>query len=59
MTSVPRTTPVESVRELYEQGRLVEAARKEADACDRDGYDVTAAILRDLSNLLNPVSHDA
>ncbi len=35
---------------LYSQGRVVEAARKEADACDRDGYGITASMLRDLAD---------
>lgn len=47
-----RIPPALTARELYEQGRLVEAARREADACDRDGYDITAAILRDLAEIV-------
>jgi len=39
-----------SARELFEAGELVAAARKEADACEKDGYWVTAGILRDLAD---------
>lgn len=45
--------PVEkgaSVRELLAQGELVAAARREADFAERDGYDVTADLLRQLAD---------
>lgn len=37
-------------RKAYERGDLVMAARIEADACERDGYDLTAAMLRELAD---------
>lgn len=39
-------------RDLYEAGDLLGAARKEAAACDRDGYDLTARMLRELADLV-------
>lgn len=35
-------------RDLYERGDLIGAALREADACDNDGYYITAKILREL-----------
>ena len=46
--------------DLYDQGRLIEAARREAAACERDGYEITAAILRDLADIAEAKgTHDA
>lgn len=39
-----------SVRELLARGELVAAARREAEAAERDGYDVTADLLRQLAD---------
>lgn len=49
-----RETPQEvmSARDLYYLGDLIGAARKEAGACDRDGYGLTARMLRELADLV-------
>lgn len=39
-----------SVAQLYERGDLLAAARREADCCDKDGYWLTAKILRELAD---------
>lgn len=46
-----------SVRQLLERGDLVAAARREADAAERDGYDVTADLLRQLADAVEGKSH--
>jgi hypothetical protein len=40
--------------DLYAKGDLVGAAEKEANACERDGFDITAAIIRDLVTRVQP-----
>ena len=37
------------VKDLLASGDIVGAAQREADACDKDGYDVTAELLRRLA----------
>ena len=38
--------------DLFFAGDVIGAALREAAACDRDGYDVTAAILRTLVEMI-------
>jgi hypothetical protein len=42
-----------SASELYDAGDLLGAARKEAGACERDGFDLTGRMLRELADALD------
>lgn len=53
-----RESAAASVRELVAGGRLVEAARREAEAAERDGYYVTADLLEKLAREIEALRGD-